>query len=50
MSAGLNAEVMHHTENRIGLKFIIGAQQQWTLVRHLSEMIEASRRAYAAAP
>ena len=46
----LNAEVMHHTENRIGLKFIIGAQQQWTLVRHLSEMIEASRRAYAAAP
>ena len=46
----LNAEVVHHTENRIGLKFIIGAQQQWTLVRHLSEMIEASRRAYVAAP
>ncbi len=46
----LNAEVVHHTANRIGLKFIIGAQQQWTLVRHLSEMIEASRRAYASAP
>ncbi len=46
----LNAEVMHHTQNRVGLKFIIGAQQQWTLVRHLSEMIEASRRAYVSAP
>ena len=46
----LNAEVVHHTDNRIGLKFIIGAQQQWTLVRHLSDMIEASRRAYAPAP
>ena len=46
----LNAEVVHHSKNRIGLKFIIGAQQQWTLVRHLSEMIEASRRAYASAP
>ncbi len=46
----LNAEVAHHTDNRIGLKFIIGAQQQWTLVRHLSDMIEASRRAYVSAP
>lgn len=46
----LNAEVVHQSDNRAGLKFVIGAQQQWTLVRHLSEMIEASRRAFAATP
>ncbi|NNG03316.1 MAG: hypothetical protein HKM95_04360 [Inquilinus sp.] len=46
----LNAEVVHHSTSRVGLKFVIGAQQQWTLVRYLSDMIEASRRAYVAAP
>ncbi len=46
----LNAEVVHGSTNRIGLKFVIGARQQWTLVRHLSDMIEAGRTAFEVAP